>query len=101
MISFSHVTSTQYRSLTPVADRIYYITDTGEQYLNGQIYKGADAIDCLCFEALEANSTIGCVGSSVYGVPTKLEYSTDRTTWTAYSFDGTAWQTITLSHVGD
>lgn len=38
MISFSKCTAEQYAGLTPVTDRIYYITDTGEIYLNGVKY---------------------------------------------------------------
>ncbi len=41
MISFAKVTSSEYALLTPVQDRIYFLTDTGEQYLNGTKY-GAD-----------------------------------------------------------
>ena len=42
MISFAKVTAEAYAGLTPVEDRIYYITDTGEMYLNGIKYGGGD-----------------------------------------------------------
>jgi len=41
MVSFAKVTSETYAGLTPVEDRIYYLTDTGEVYLNGTKY-GSD-----------------------------------------------------------
>lgn len=42
MISFSHLTSQEYHDLeTIVTDRLYFLTDTGEVYLNGVKY-GAD-----------------------------------------------------------
>lgn len=47
MISFSKVTSEAYAGLTPVEDRVYYLTDTGEIYLNGTAYGS--------FEQLQAN----------------------------------------------
>ena len=41
-ISFAKVTKATYDALTPVQDRLYYIEDTGEQFLNGKPYNGDD-----------------------------------------------------------
>lgn len=54
--------------------------------------------DWLCLTANEANSTV-----YIYKYTTSfdLEYSTDGTTWTTYTWDGTTGQTITLANAGD
>lgn len=101
MISFAKVTKSAYNALTPVQDRIYYIEDTGEQYLNGKPYVGDDGTrDWLCFTANEASSTVAL---NKIDSPNEfvLEYSTDGINWTNYTWNGTAGATVTLANVGD
>lgn len=55
-----------------------------------------DAIDYLCFTAVQSNSTIRLdkVGSPS---AVSLEYSTDKINWTAYTWSGNTGATITLA----
>ena len=59
-----------------------------------------DATDYLCFMAEQANSTVRLdkVGSPD---AINLEYSTDKKTWTEYTWDGNNGVAITLANVGD
>ena len=59
-----------------------------------------DALDYLCFEAKEANSTVGL---NKIGSPdaVSLEYSTDKANWTTYTWESGTGTTITLTNVGD
>lgn len=59
-----------------------------------------DENDYLCFTALTAGSTVGMVKNGT--PPTiNLEYSTDKKTWTEYTWDGNNGATITLANIGD
>jgi hypothetical protein len=84
-----------------VQDRLYYIEDTGEQFLNGKPYNGDDGTrDWLCFTAHNNSSTIRL---DKVGAPwdITLETSTDGINWTAYTWDGGTGATITLANAGD
>ena len=85
-VSFAKVTLAQYNALAPVQDRIYYITDTGEQYLNGLLYK-EDTNDYFCVEMVGNEQTaltfqFVCIWQQVTSHP-ELEYSFDKISWTA------------------
>lgn len=54
--------------------------------------------DWLCLTANEANSTVYIYK---YTNNFDLEYSTNGTTWSAYTWEGTTGQTITLANAGD
>ena len=128
MISFAKVTAEVYAGLTPVEDRVYYITDTGEMFLNGVKYGGGDQAqadwdqsdssspayiqnkpvisdnaDYLYIESVEPNITvqldkIGTI-ASLPGV--SLEYSLDKSTWNTYTWEEGTGYAITLESVGD
>ena len=59
-----------------------------------------DANDYLCFTAKEAGTTVAL---DKYGSPDaiEIEYSTDKKTWTAYTWSDTAGAVVTLANVGD
>lgn len=59
-----------------------------------------DTTDYLCFTAEQANSTVGL---DKEGTPPEisLEYSTDKKTWTEYTWNGNTGATITLANIGD
>lgn len=61
---------------------------------------GGDSTDYLCFTAGQANSTVRIdkVGSAP---AITLEYSTDRQTWTNYTWTSSTGETITLAAAGD
>ena len=103
MISFAKTTKAAYELLTPVQDRIYYITDTGEQYLNGKPYDGEDRRDYLCLTAKQASTTVSLKKKSSSMSDVDLEYSTDKRNWTKYSWDPETGEgtSISLSAVGD
>ena len=103
MISYGKCTKAQYEALTPVQDRIYYITDTGEQFLNGLPYNGEDNKDYLCLTARQASTTVSLDKSNASMSDVNLEYSTDKRNWTKYTWDSStgAGTTITLSALGD
>ena len=61
---------------------------------------GEDTTDYLCFTANEANSTVR-LNKYRTPDPIDLEYSLDKKTWTTYTWDGTAGETITLANAGD
>lgn len=104
MISFASLTKSAYEALSqPVTDRIYYISDTGEQFLNGLPYDGEDIRDYLCLTAVAANSAVNFNKSSSSMADLDLEYSTDKRNWTKYTWDSStgAGATITLANIGD
>ena len=59
-----------------------------------------DTNDYLCFTASQANSTVRL---DKFGTPStiSLEYSTDKKTWTEYTWNDKTGATITLTNVGD
>ena len=64
-ISFSRLSKAEYDALeTKVANRIYFISDTGEQYLDGLPYDGEDRRDYLCLTAAAADSAMPSSSSS-------------------------------------
>ena len=104
MISFASLTKSAYEALSqPVADRIYYLVDTGEQFLNGLPYDGEDRRDYLCFTAVTAGATVALDKSSSSMADIDLEYSTDKRTWTKYTWDSSTGEgdEIALESIGD
>jgi hypothetical protein len=97
----------QYAAIAePVVDRIYFCSDTGEQFLNGVAYGKSLQEDYFCITALAANSGVALnkyatsTGdtSSLVAV---LECSTDGIHWTNYTWTGDTGETIALASVGD
>ena len=59
-----------------------------------------DSTDYLCFTTVDANNTVRLDKHGNH--PTiSLEYSTDKRSWTEYTWDGNTGATITLTNVGD
>ncbi len=98
-ISFARIsTKSAYEALTPVQDRLYFIDETGELYMNGKPYNGDDGSrDWLCFTAEYKNSRVGFFGKNNPSHTFTLEYSTDGVNWT----DVTIGTPIVLSNIGD
>lgn len=103
MISFAKInTKSAYEALTPVQDRLYFIDETGELYMNGKPYNGDDGSrDWLCFTAGESSSTVKLNKSTSQTPTISLEYSTDGINWTAYTWNNLTGATITLASIGD
>ena len=122
MISFAKVTKSEYGQLTPVTDRIYFLTDTGEQYLNGSPYSPdqpavetqLDAIatgikakmhrEPVCITALNDDVDVRAYVASA-GYSYNIEVSTDQVTWTTVTVNvngSSGGNTLaTLAHTGD
>ena len=62
-----------------------------------------DATDYLCFMAAQANSTVKLNKSNASMADLDMEYSTDKETWTQYTWESgaTAGAVITLANAGD
>lgn len=101
MISYGKCTKAQYEALTPVQDRIYYITDTGEQFLNGLPYNGEDNKDYLCLTAETDGATVGLKYDATPSAYPVVWHSADRRTWTAFEWTGNATDVATLANAGD
>jgi len=75
------------------------VTDT--KYVNGRLYwvvVGTPSLDYLCFTANTAGSVIASyIVGTLTNTPT-IEYSTDKTNWSPFTFASTA---ITLANIGD
>ena len=109
--SFSNLPLSAYNELSSkVEDRVYFINDEGTIRLNEVTYGAGggsgDKIyvepDYLTFTAEQANATVALNKSQDDSrLSAVLEYSTDGTTWNAYTWDGTAGTVITLANVGD
>ena len=74
-------------------------TETGSERADAPA-GGDNTTDYLCFTADEANSTVRLDKN---GTPStiSLEYSTDKKTWTEYTWSGNTGATITLANIGD
>ena len=75
-------------------------TADGQEWADAQGGGGEDATDYLCFTAEQANSTVRL---DKLGTPStiNLEYSTDKQTWTEYTWSGNTGAAITLANIGD
>lgn len=101
MISYGKCTKAQYEALTPVQDRIYFLTDTGEQFLNGLPYNGEDNKDYLCLTAETDGATVGLKYDATPSAYPIVWHSADRRTWTAFEWTGNATDVATLANAGD
>ena len=75
-------------------------TADGQEWADAPAGGGEDTTDYLCFTADQANSNVS-LNKSGSPDPIDLEYSLDKKTWTTYTWDGTAGETITLANAGD
>ena len=81
------------------AGQVLTKTETGSEWADAPA-GGDNTTDYLCFTADEANSTVRLDKN---GTPStiSLEYSTDKKTWTEYTWSGNTGATITLANIGD
>jgi len=73
-------------------------TATGQEWADTV---AEEAPDYLCFEALEANSSVALNKVNTPFNPITLETSADGENWTAYTWSGNAGAVITLANIGD
>ena len=63
------------------------------RYNNKNVILPEHIIDYLCFEAIEAGSTVALSNTSI---SPSIEYSRDKNTWTTWDYSA-----LTLQNVGD